>query len=120
MAASEVLVAISRGGESAEVNAMVTIANQRRLTTIAFVENEASTMARTCRHVLPIHSPAEYELGGYCATTSTVVCSAVCDAICAVVLKLKGYTFAEFSGTHPGGAVGLAVSKGRSGVGGRK
>jgi len=120
MAASEVLVAISRGGESAEVNAMVSIANRRRLTTIAFVEDEASTMARSCRHVLPIHSPAEYELGGYCATTSTVVCSAVCDAICAVVLKVKGYTLAEFSGTHPGGAVGLAVLKGKSGVGGRK
>jgi len=120
MAASEVLVAISRGGESAEVNAMVAVANHRRLTTIAFVEDEASTLARTSRYVLPMHSPAEYELGGYCATTSTVVSSAVCDAICAVVLKLKGYTLAEFSGTHPGGAVGLAVSKGRSRVGGRE
>jgi D-arabinose 5-phosphate isomerase GutQ len=120
MAASEVLVAISRGGESGEVNAMVAIANHRRVATIAFVDNESSTLARTCRHVLPIRSPGEDELGGYCATTSTVVSSAVCDAICAVVLKLKGYTFAEFGGTHPGGAVGKAVSKGRSGVGGRK
>ena len=120
MTASEVLVAISRGGESAEVNAMVIIANRRRLTTIAMVDNEASTMARTCRHVLPVHSPAEGELGGYCATTSTVVCLAVCDAICAVVLKFKGYTFAEFGGTHPGGAVGVAVSKRGSGAGGTR
>lgn len=120
MAASEVLVAISRGGESAEVNAMVAIANQRRLTTIALVDDEASTMARACRHVLPVHSPAEYELGGYAATTSTVVSSAVCDAICAVVLKWKGYTLAEFRDTHPGGAVGLAMSQGRSGTGGSK
>jgi D-arabinose 5-phosphate isomerase GutQ len=119
LAASEVLVAISRGGESAEVNAMVAIANQRRLTTIGLVDNEDSTMARACRQVLPFHSPAEYELGGYCATTSTVVCSAVCDAVCAVVLKLKGYTLAEFRGTHPGGAVGLAVSGRRSRVGGK-
>jgi arabinose-5-phosphate isomerase len=120
MTGSEVLVAISRGGESAEVNSMVAIANSRQLTTIAVVDNESSTMARSCRHVLLIHSPAEYELGGYCATTSTVVCSAVCDAICAVVFQLKGYTLAEFRGTHPGGAVGIAVSKGRSGEGGRK
>jgi arabinose-5-phosphate isomerase len=118
MAASEVLVAISRGGESAEVNAMVAIANARSLVTIAFVDSEASALARTCRHVLPIHSPKEYELGGYCATTSTVVCSAVCDAVCAVVLKLKGYSFEEFSGTHPGGAVGLAASRCSQGTGG--
>jgi D-arabinose 5-phosphate isomerase GutQ len=118
MAASEVLVAISRGGESAEVNSMVAIANTRSLMTIALVDDEASALARTCRHVLPIHSPREDELGGYCATTSTLVCSAVCDAICAVVLKLNGYTLAEFSGTHPGGAVGRAVSKRKPGTGG--
>jgi D-arabinose 5-phosphate isomerase GutQ len=120
MVASEVLVAISRGGESDEVNTLAAVANARSLTTLAFVDRESSTLARSCRHVLPIHSPEEYELGGYCATTSTVVTSAVCDAVCAVVLKLKGYTFADFSGTHPGGAVGLAASKGRSGVGGRE
>ena len=118
MAASEVLVAISRGGESAEVNTLAAIANSRSLATIAFVDNESSVLARTCQHVLPIHSPTEYELGGYCATTSTVVCSAVCDAICAVVLKHKGYTLAEFSGTHPGGAVGRAVSRRSSRAGG--
>ena len=120
MAAGEVLVAISRGGESAEVNSMVAIAHSRKLATIALVDNESSSLARSCRHVLRVHSPAEFELGGYCATTSTVACSAVCDAICAVVLKAKGYTLAEFRGTHPGGAVGMAVSKGKSGVGGRK
>jgi arabinose-5-phosphate isomerase len=120
MAASEVLVAISRGGESAEVNTLAAIANSRSLATIAFVDNESSALARTCQRVLPIHSPTECELGGYCATTSTVVCSAVCDAVCAVVLKLKGYTFAEFGGTHPGGAVGLAVSRRKPKAGGRK
>lgn len=111
LSASEVLVAISRGGESVEVNEMSAIANARSLETIAFVDNVASTLARTCRHVLRVHSPSEHELGGYCATTSTVACSAMCDAVCAVVLKLKGYTVEEFRHTHPGGAVGVAVSK---------
>jgi D-arabinose 5-phosphate isomerase GutQ len=111
MVAGEVLVAVSRGGESAEVNTMAAIADSRSLVTIAFVESELSTLARACRHVLPMHSPREYELGGYCATTSTVVCAAMCDAICAVVLQLKGYTIAEFRGTHPGGAVGLSMKK---------
>jgi arabinose-5-phosphate isomerase len=118
MAAGEVLVAISRGGESAEVNALAAIANARSLETIAFVDDEASTLARTCRLVLPIHSPSEYELGGYCATTSTVVSSAACDAVCAVALKLRGYTYEEFSPTHPGGAVGRAHPPGNRRMGG--
>jgi D-arabinose 5-phosphate isomerase GutQ len=120
MAPSEILVAISRGGESTEVNEMAAIANARSLETIAFVDAEASALARICRHVLPVHSPKEYELGGYCATASTVVCSAACDAVCAVVLKLKRYTVEEFARTHPGGAVGLAMSKGSPNSGGRE
>jgi arabinose-5-phosphate isomerase len=111
MAPGEVLVAISRGGESGEVNSMATIGNSRGLETIAFAENLQSPLARTCRHVLPMRSPQEYEVGGYCATTSTVVCAAMCDAIAAVTLKLKGYTIEEFRGTHPGGAVGKSMNK---------
>jgi len=108
MTSGEVLVAISRGGESAEVNEMVEIANRRGLTTLGFLHEEQSCLARLCQHILPIHSPAEYELGGYCATASTVACSAACDAISAIVLALKGYSPEEFAGTHPGGAVGRA------------
>lgn len=118
MATGEVLVAISHGGESAEVNELAAIGNARSLQTIAFVDDETSTLARTCGLVLPIHSPSEYELGGYCATTSTVVCSAACDAVCAVVLKLKGYTLEEFSPTHPSGAVGRAHLQGKPNIGG--
>jgi arabinose-5-phosphate isomerase len=47
---------------------------------------------------------------GYIATTSTVAYSAVCDALCAVVLDAKGYTPEEFAKTHPGGAVGQVLS----------
>jgi arabinose-5-phosphate isomerase len=120
MAASEVLVAISRGGESEDVNEMAAIAASRSLETIAFVDDEASSLARICRLVLPVHSPPEYELGGYCATTSTVACSALCDAVCAVVLQTKGYTFEQFSPTHPGGAVGRARHRRGSNTGGRE
>jgi len=116
MAPADVLIAMSRGGESSEVIQMVEIASAREVTTMAFVHNTGSSLARACRHVLPIRSPQAHELMGYLATTSTVAFCAMCDALCAVVLDAKGYTAEQFAGTHPGGAVGRVL--GASGVAG--
>ena len=106
----DLLIAMSRGGGSSEVIQMVEIANQRQVTTVAFVHKTESTLARTCRYVLPIRSKPEYELMEYVATTSTVTFSAMCDALSAVVLKVKGYTPEQLSQTHPRGAVGQVLA----------
>jgi arabinose-5-phosphate isomerase len=115
MVPGDVLVGMSRGGESAEVNQMVEIANQRGVTTVAFVHNTDSTLARNCRCVLPIRSRQAYELMNYVATTSTVAFSAMCDALAAVVLEVKGYTPEQLGQTHPGGAVGRALGASNEG-----
>jgi arabinose-5-phosphate isomerase len=109
MTGDDLLVAMSRGGESSEIVQMADIASQRGVTTVAFVHNTDSTLARTCRYVLPIRSKPEYELMGYVATTSTVAFSAMCDALSAVVLTVKGYTPEQLGQAHPGGAVGQAL-----------
>lgn len=111
MIPDDILVGMSRGGESSEVIQMARIANQRDVTTIAFVHNPDSTLAEVCQHVLRIHSPQAYELMEYVATTSTLAFSAMCDALSAVVLEFKGYTPEQLGQTHPGGAVGQALGK---------
>jgi arabinose-5-phosphate isomerase len=105
----DLLIAMSRGGESWEVNQMAIIGNRRGAKTIAFVNNIDSELAKTCQFILPIQSIKEYELMGFLATTSSIVFSAVCDALCAVVLESKGYTPDEFASIHPGGAVGRVL-----------
>jgi len=110
MSRGDVLVAISRGGESSEVNQMVDIANGMDVTTVCLVHTVESTLGRSCNHVLPVQSEQEYELMGFVATTSTVVCSAMCDALSAVVLQAKGYTLEQLGRSHPGGAVGRALA----------
>lgn len=107
----DVLIGMSRGGESREVNQMIAIGNALGVETIAFVHNTESSLARACRLVLPIPSRQEYELKGLLATTSTVAFSAVCDALCAVVAEAKGFTPEAFGRIHPGGAVGQALTK---------
>jgi len=103
---ADILVAFSRGGESDNVIRMVEIANQRGVTTIAFVHNIDSELARICQHVLPIQSKQEYELEGLLATTSTVAFAAMCDALSAIVCKAKAFAPDQFRKTHPQGAVG--------------
>lgn len=106
---TDLLVAISRGGESEEVIAMAQIAHRIGTPVLAFVQELHSRLAKFADLVLPIHSPKEYELGGYLATTSTVIYSAVCDAVCAVVLRGKGESLSSLIDTHPGGAVGKSL-----------
>jgi D-arabinose 5-phosphate isomerase GutQ len=110
MQPGEVLVAMSRGGESQEVVQMVSIANQLGIKTIGFVHDLKSSLARSAQFLLPIQSPQEYELMGYLATTSTVAYSAVCDALCAYIAKAKGFTPEQLAKVHPGGAVGQVLA----------
>jgi len=105
----DILVAMSRGGESQEVIQMVAIANERGAKTIAFVHNIDSTLAHTCQFVLPIQTRQDFELMGFLATTSSLTFSAICDALCSVVIQAKGYTPEEFAKIHPGGAVGKVL-----------
>ncbi len=110
MMPGDLLVAMSRGGESDEVIQMVKTARQRGVATVALVHNTDSTLALACDCVLPVRSKQEYELMRYVATTSTVAFSAICDALCAIVLEIKGYTVEQFAQAHPGGAVGQVLA----------
>jgi D-arabinose 5-phosphate isomerase GutQ len=110
MVAGDVLVAMSRGGESTEVTQMVEIARRRGVTSVALVHNTDSTLAHLCEVVLPVRSRQEYELMNYVATASTVAFCAMCDALSAVVLKVRGYTVEQLGQAHPGGAVGQALA----------
>jgi arabinose-5-phosphate isomerase len=107
MAPGDLLLAISRGGESSEVIQMAEIAEGREVPAVALVHDTSSTLAHACRHVLPVRSPREFELMGIVPTTSTIAFSAMGDALCAVVLQSKGYTPEALRATHPGGVVGL-------------
>jgi D-arabinose 5-phosphate isomerase GutQ len=118
MVPGDLLVALSRGGESDEVIRMVETARQRGVATVALVHDTDSTLALACDYVLPVRSKQEYELMRYVATTSTVAFSAICDALCAVVLETKGYTVEQLAQAHPGGAVGQVLASYAQGKGG--
>jgi D-arabinose 5-phosphate isomerase GutQ len=117
MTPDDLLVAMSRGGESSEIIQMVELARVHGATSIGFVHNAGSSLAMACDVVLTIQSKQEYELMGFVATTSTVAFCAICDALSALVLEAKGYTAEELGRAHPGGAVGKVLSSRTQGEG---
>jgi arabinose-5-phosphate isomerase len=105
----DVLIAISKGGETTEVNHLARIAKSRGAKLVALTEKPDSTLGALADIVLQVVAPPEVDPYGMIATGSSLVNSIFCDALCVVMLKLRGYSQAAFSQTHPGGAVGIKV-----------
>jgi len=102
----DILFAISKGGETAEVNHLAQVAKERGATVIALTENPDSTLGKASDVVLRVQAPPDADPYSMIATGSSLVNAAVGDALCVVLLKLRGYSKEDFAATHPGGAVG--------------
>ena len=107
----DVLIAISKGGETMEVNHLARIARKRGATVIALTENPDSTLGKLSDVVLRVQAPPDADPYGMIATGSSLVNAAIGDALCVALLKLRGYSKDDFGLTHPGGAVGKKLSE---------
>jgi arabinose-5-phosphate isomerase len=109
--ARDAVYVISKGGRSAEINQLVEIAKGRGARVIAQTETLQSPLAALCDGVLLVRAPSEADLlGGLVALGSSLMNCAVCDALCAIVLQLKGYSRDDFARTHPAGEVGQKLA----------
>ncbi len=106
---NDVLVAISKGGETTEINYLANLAKKRGATLIGLTEKPESTLARMSDVVLCAKAPADSDPYGMIATGSSLFNAALSDALCVTLLTLRGYTQEQFGETHPGGAVGHKV-----------
>ncbi len=120
--ARDVVYIISKGGQSAEINQFAEIARARGAKIIAQTENPASPLAQMSDAIYHVKAVGEVDPYGMIATGSSLVNGAAGDALCVLLLELKGYSWEDFGRTHPGGAVGQKLRSGdESGVlGGRE
>jgi D-arabinose 5-phosphate isomerase GutQ len=107
----DVLIAISKGGETLEVNHLARIAKGRGAGLIALTEKPTSTLGKLSDIVLKVVAPPGIDPYGLIATGSSLVNLAFCDALCVIMLHLRGYSREQFGQTHPGGAVGIKLSE---------
>jgi D-arabinose 5-phosphate isomerase GutQ len=104
---ADVLIVISKGGGSGEVNEFATRARQLGASVLALTCTPDSSLAAGATHavVLPVEEAGEP--GGMIAMSSTLATSAWGDALALVLMRLRSYGFDRVLFTHPGGAVGL-------------
>jgi arabinose-5-phosphate isomerase len=107
----DVVYVISKGGQSKEINQFARIAKERGALIVAQTETADSPLGMMSDAVLTVKTDEDVDPFGMVATGSSLVNAAAGDALCAVLLKLRGYTREAFSRTHPGGAVGKKIEE---------
>ncbi len=63
--------------------------------------------------VFHVKTVGDVDPHGMIATGSSLVNGAAGDALCVLLLEIRGYTKEEFGMTHPGGAVGRKMAEDR-------
>ena len=102
----DVLIALSKGGQTKEVITLAKVAKARGAKIIALTEKPDSELSNISDVILQVVAPPDVDPYGMVATGSSLVNAAIGDALCVVLLNMKGYSVEEFGETHPGGAVG--------------
>lgn len=106
----DVLIAISKGGESDELNALVRTARHVGVPVIALTQSATGSLAGLATHPVLFSVPPDLDAAGSIALGSSVAAAAVGDAICHAVLLARGFDRATFARVHPGGAVGKSLA----------
>jgi len=109
----DVVYIISKGGQSEEINQFAGICKGNGAKIIAHTEKPDSPLGRMSDAVYHIVAPEGVDPYGMIATGSSLTNGAACDALCCVLLKMRGYSEEQFGRTHPGGAVGKKVAEGK-------
>lgn len=106
VAATDVVVAISYSGKTAELNALLSSLKGRGVKIIAMTGETSSPLAEAADVVLDIGIPKEACPLGLAPTTSTTATLALGDALAVVLLNRKQFQEADFRQNHPGGSLG--------------
>ncbi|WP_142933568.1 KpsF/GutQ family sugar-phosphate isomerase [Balnearium lithotrophicum] len=107
----DTVIAVSNSGETAELLSIVPIIKSFGIPVIAITSNPKSTLSRISDVTINLHVEREACPLNLAPTTSTTLTLALGDAIAGALMKLKGFTPEEFKRYHPGGKLGIRLSK---------
>ncbi len=107
--AGDVVLALSRSGETRELADVVAYCARFAIPLIAATCARDSTLARAADVLLALPDLAEAAEGVDAPTTSTTLQMALGDALAVALLERRGFTPHEFRAFHPGGKLGAAL-----------
>jgi len=107
---TDVVLAFSKGGESAEIRSIVAYTRRFSIPLIAVTCSEKSSLASAADIVLLMPNVAEACPHGLAPTTSTLMQLAIGDALAIALLEARGFSARDFHVFHPGGKLGASLS----------
>ncbi|ANL35757.1 KpsF/GutQ family sugar-phosphate isomerase [Rhizobium phaseoli] len=110
IARDDVVLAISKGGESAELKSIISYTRRFSIPLIALTCGESSSLATAADIVLLVPNEQEACPNGLAPTTSTLMQLALGDALAVALLEARGFTATDFHVFHPGGKLGASLT----------
>jgi arabinose-5-phosphate isomerase len=98
----DTVMCLSKSGETAEIKVLVPLIRKMGNTLIAMVGNRDSFLGRSADYTLLASAPHEACPNDLAPTASTTVQMVLGDALAVCLLKLRGFTPADFARFHPG------------------
>ena len=102
----DVLLAVSRSGETPELLALLPHLRRLEVPVIAITGNTASQLARSATVHLDASVTEEACPLNLAPTASTTAALAMGDALATAMLEARGFSSADFARSHPGGTLG--------------
>lgn len=107
---SDLVVAFSYGGESAELAPLLSYCARKDIQLIGFTAKGESSLAKNATVVLDIAVKEEACPLGLAPTSSSTASLALADALAMAVLKRRGFKKEDFAEFHPGGSLGRKLT----------
>lgn len=103
---NDLLVAISKGGSSDEINNLARRAQERGVRVIALTSDRDAELAALADYVQFFEVPDQVDPGNVIAMGSTLMHAVWGDCMAVMLMRMRGYTWSDVVFTHPLGAVG--------------
>ncbi len=104
--ASDVVLALSNSGETAEIITILPIIKRLGIPLIGMTGNPDSTLSREADVNIDVSVTREACPLGLAPTASTTAALAMGDALAVALLETRGFTELDFARSHPGGSLG--------------
>jgi arabinose-5-phosphate isomerase len=106
---SDVILALSWSGETAELKNLTDYSRRYRIGLIAMTANPDSTLGKAADVVLALPNAREACPHNLAPTTSSLMQLALGDALAIALLESRGFTAIDFGLLHPGGKLGALL-----------
>ncbi|MBC7742040.1 MAG: KpsF/GutQ family sugar-phosphate isomerase [Bdellovibrionaceae bacterium] len=111
IAKTDLVIALSYGGEANELNAIINFISRNGVPLIAVTGKVTSTLAKAASAVLDVSVSREACPLNLAPTSSSTATLAMGDALAMAVLEQRGFKSENYAELHPGGSLGAKLMR---------